>query len=33
VAAQRAMAMEPTGADFAINPSTNMWRLVEAMKR
>jgi hypothetical protein len=27
----RAKRLEPTGEDFKINPSTNMWRLVEAM--
>lgn len=32
-AVERAMALEPTGTDFSRNPSTNMWQLIEAMKR
>jgi RloB-like protein len=31
LAAQRAKALEPSGADHSANPSTNMWQLVQAM--
>lgn len=30
-AARRAKALDPSGGDFRLNPSTNMWRLVDAM--
>jgi hypothetical protein len=31
-AAERARQMDPTGTSYQANPSTNMWRLVEALR-
>jgi hypothetical protein len=29
----RAKKLEPDGTNYRVNPSTNMWRLVEAMSK